>query len=412
MRLGALFVTALATLGILASTAFAAPQPVTGRAIVFDRGFDVVYWDSVNGERKIGRGLEPSLSSDGRYIAYVDRDGPAALCNAIVLHDLRERRDLPLPGINTDDCKNNPRVSRDGRFIVFSGNGTSAGDPTGIYLYDVVNQRRIDLPEPVNSPSTEGWPSLTDDGRLLAFVSGRNNFDRIFLADISAVPSGGAATLLPLPGLPMGPDDSQRAAEISGDGSTIVYGYGFLTAGSVGIYDRTSSSNATPAVLAQSGDTFQPGINSAGNLVVVARTPANSSTSEPHLFDRGSGALTRLSILDSSVSEDELDIADPVTLADTTRPRIKIRCKSRARKPRRIICTVRSSEAATGKLVVRRGKRAVGKGKKLRFKAAGRRRVVIRSRVVLTKRTKLVARAKLKDSAGLGATRKARFRVR
>lgn len=412
MKLAISFVTILAALGALAGTALAAPKSVTGRAMVFDRGFDVVYWDSVNGERVIARGLEPSLSSDGRYIAYLDRDASGAACDPVVLYDVRERRNLPLAGINGSDCIHDPRVSANGRYIVFEGAGTTPGDPSGIYLYDVVNQRRVGLPAPVNSPSTEGSPSLSDDGRLLALVSGRSSFDSVLVADISAVPSGGAATLVPLPGFPIADPSSPREAEISGDGNTIAYAFGPELGRSVGIYDRSTSTISTPASLAQPGDTFQPGLNAAGNLIVVARTPAGANTSQPHLFDRAGGVLSRLRFLDSSVSEDEPDIADPVPLVDTTPPKIKLRCKARARKPRRVTCLVRSSEAVKGTLVVKRGKRAVAKRKQLRFNAAGKRRVAVRTRVALPKGAKLTATAKVKDSVGRRTSRRTRFRVR
>ena len=61
-------VTVLLTLA-LPSAAPAAPKPQTGTAIVFQRGFDIMYWDSFNGLRRVDRGDEPSISSNGRYVA-------------------------------------------------------------------------------------------------------------------------------------------------------------------------------------------------------------------------------------------------------------------------------------------------------------------------------------------------------
>ena len=58
-----------------AASSAAAPKPQIGSAIVFQRGFDIMYWDSFNGLRRVGRGDEPAISSNGRYVTYQRRGG-------------------------------------------------------------------------------------------------------------------------------------------------------------------------------------------------------------------------------------------------------------------------------------------------------------------------------------------------
>ena len=188
------------SLALPAAASAAAPKPLQGSAIVFQRGFDVMYWDSVNGLRRVDRGDEPSISSNGRYVTYQRRGG--AGCGKVIVRDLRTNRELSLPGIETGSCIEDPHLSGDGHYVAFSSDGKAAGDPSAIYLYDTVAKRMLNLPAPVQSGSFEDSPSLSDDGRLMAFVSGRNtlNFDDVFVADLSRLASTGTVSLLPTPG--------------------------------------------------------------------------------------------------------------------------------------------------------------------------------------------------------------------
>jgi Tol biopolymer transport system component len=81
--------------------------------------------------------------------------------------------------VNTGGAESNPAVSPDGRFLVFQ----SYRDFTAIGEQDLYLSERTDhgwgrsrlLPEPLNSPSNDGYPSFSPDGRYFFFASDRPN---------------------------------------------------------------------------------------------------------------------------------------------------------------------------------------------------------------------------------------------
>lgn len=382
-------------------TSAGVPTPVIGRAMVFARGFDVMYWDSVNGLRTVDRGLKPAISSDGRFVAYIGRGGNQ--CTPVQLYDVRARSQVPLPGLNTGDCNNNPSLSGDGRFLAYDSSGTAPGDPSGIFLYNTVNQQRIELPEPIQSGSTEESPTLSDDGTLMTFVSGRSGpaFDDILFADIS---NPAAPVLIPLPGL--NSDESERDAYMSGDGSTIAFVRGPFPGQSVSFYDRASGTTVSPPQLSEAYDTYDPALNRNGSLLAVAQQDVDLGDQAVGLFDPATGTLTKPRVLASDLTDEGPGIADPVELIDDTPPVVKLRCKSP--KDDVIRCNVTLSEPARVKLKAELGT-ATAKGSK-QFAQAGTKEVDLRFRQEVEGRAKIIARAV--DNAGLKGKAKDKVKVR
>jgi Tol biopolymer transport system component len=148
-----------------------------------------------NDERK------PALSQDGRWIAFTTNTADGAGRTDIRLYDRKAARVLTLPKLNSPYTDTEPSLSGDGRFIAFVSDRPRAGTTTAgtrdIYLYDRVDERLLPLPG-LNSPAQEQSPSLTADGRYVAFVSERLNSvgERdIFVYDRRS------GTLLPTPNL-------------------------------------------------------------------------------------------------------------------------------------------------------------------------------------------------------------------
>lgn len=98
------------------------------------------------------------------------------------------------PSINSLGTETNPALSRDGRFLVFQGYRDASG-PGGDDLY--VSERTLSgwstarpLPEPINSPFGDGYPSFSPDGRYFFFASDRHagNGDwSIYYVEVSAL---------------------------------------------------------------------------------------------------------------------------------------------------------------------------------------------------------------------------------
>ncbi|MGE0159505.1 MAG: TolB family protein [Gemmatimonadales bacterium] len=79
--------------------------------------------------------------------------------------------------VNTTGAESSPAVSSDGRFIVFQ----SLRDLDAIGAQDLYVSERLGprwsrprlLPEPINSPANDGYPSFSPDGRYFFFASDR-----------------------------------------------------------------------------------------------------------------------------------------------------------------------------------------------------------------------------------------------
>ena len=111
----------------------------------------------------------------------------------------------------------------------------------------------------VNSDSNEEHPSLSDDGRLLAFATGRygaSHYDDVVVYDLVA------NALVPTPGLST--DGEQGQPFMSGDGSTIVYSTGPDLGRRVAVYDRTAGAMVDLPVLRSGNDVYDPSTNRTG----------------------------------------------------------------------------------------------------------------------------------------------------
>lgn len=373
-RLSALFVL-LVSLLVPAATSAAAPKAQTGSAIVFERGFDVMYWDSFSGLRRLDRGDSPSISSNGRYVAFQQRGG--AGCGKVVVRDLRANAKLSLPGIETGACVTDPQLSGDGHYVTFSSQGMAAGDPSAIYLYDTVAKRMLNLPAPVQSGQFEDSPSLSDDGRLLAFASTRIpvNGNDIYVADLSALESTGTVSLVPTPGLPT--NFEQAHPYMSGNGSMIAFETGRITLleRDVQLYSRTEGRLIDAPALSAGLDTYDPAPTPNGSALLVARQIEDLGDRSIYRYNVGSGSLTRLAAFGSDQTDEHPSIAEPVELFDRTPPTVKLRCKAIG--GARLRCTIRSNERATVRMTLKLGGTTK---KKVQLKPGRNKRVTLRAK--------------------------------
>jgi Tol biopolymer transport system component len=121
--------------------------------------------------------LQPSLSGDGRLIAFVSNRPPApgepGGLSDIYLFDRVERRMRSLPGLNTRFRELDPALSADGKWLAFTSNRSGGQGNLDIYLYDLDSTRLVPLPG-LNGPGLDQTPALSPDGRFLTFVSERS----------------------------------------------------------------------------------------------------------------------------------------------------------------------------------------------------------------------------------------------
>ena len=179
-----------------------------------------------------GININPSLSGDGRRIAFESTEDLAHAGGTD--HFRAIRADLASdPAAFTQFAGTRapaPGISQDGSRIAFASKddplGTNADGNSEIFLYDGATLRQITntTPNDISRRIIDGnfQPSLTDDGRLIAFSSNRNlasqNADgnlEIFIFDTVS----NTFTQLTNTTGPVGASD----AKISGDGTRVAY---------------------------------------------------------------------------------------------------------------------------------------------------------------------------------------------
>ncbi|MBE9179180.1 TolB family protein [Oculatella sp. LEGE 06141] len=109
---------------------------------------------------------QPSLSGDGRFMAYVsNRNGG----RDILLYDLRQQQFIELPRLNRGDAvAESPSISNTARYIVYVASDRARPE---IQLYDRVTGQIQGL-----TVGYRGWvrnPSISPNGRYITFETGQ-----------------------------------------------------------------------------------------------------------------------------------------------------------------------------------------------------------------------------------------------
>ena len=165
-----------------------------GRFVAFERAGVVLLHDRQDGVTTIvGPGSHPAIAENGQVLAFTasgfDRAAEADVNGEksdIYLLNVRNggtarRVSVDLTGLDPSlTASVTPRVSHDGRYVAFASKlqvPGSAGKTTEVFVRDTGRQitRRIG----------QGWePSISGDGRFVAFVGLVNQLPHILLADL------------------------------------------------------------------------------------------------------------------------------------------------------------------------------------------------------------------------------------
>jgi WD40 repeat protein len=133
-----------------------------------------------------------SISANGRYVAYMSAAdnlvrGDTGRATDIFVHDrhlgLTERVSVDSSGVEGKRSSSYPSISADGRFVAFgsSANNLVLGDTNGqkdVFVHD--RQTHVTRRVSVDSFGAQGnngsyYPSISADGRFVAFASSANN---------------------------------------------------------------------------------------------------------------------------------------------------------------------------------------------------------------------------------------------
>jgi len=180
--------------------------------------WDVFVHDTVTGETSRvsvdssgnqgnGDSFSPSISSDGRYVAFHSWAsnlvaGDKNEVNDVFVHDtvtgVTTRVSVNSSGKQGKGSSENPSISSDGRFVAFHSNATNlvAGDTNGAYdvfFHDTVTgvTSRVSVDSSGNQGDDVSYsPSISSDGRYVAFSSEATN-----LVSGEVIPSGSPYTI-------------------------------------------------------------------------------------------------------------------------------------------------------------------------------------------------------------------------
>ena len=170
----------------------------------------------------------PSLSYDGHYVAFQVQIGDFTQLD-VVLGDAFADTIIKTPRLHAFGAADfDPSLSGDGRLIAFA---TTRDGSYDIALYDVAGDSLLPLPG-LNTPAAELAPSISRDGRLIAFESNRaggQGGTDIYVYDRRT------ASLLPLPGA--NTQLSDTLPSISPDGRYVAFQTDATGGGDIRLYD-------------------------------------------------------------------------------------------------------------------------------------------------------------------------------
>ena len=198
-----------------------------------------------DGSPSDGNSYNPSISADGRYVAFESIAGNLAADDTsgvsdIFIHDrvtgITERVSVSTAGSQADNGSFNPSLSADGQYVAFESDASNlvSGDTNGdrdIFVRDrqTGTTERLSVVYDGTQANNDSYdPSLSADGRIVAFMSNATNLvagdtnsdSDIFVHDchtdtterVSIASAGSQA------------DDDSSGLSISGDGECIVFG--------------------------------------------------------------------------------------------------------------------------------------------------------------------------------------------
>lgn len=174
------------------------PADTNGADDIFVRNYDTGTTERVslgaNRQQANGSSDRPSLSGDGRYVAFTssatnlvagDTNGVADVFVRDRQTDQTERIGVSADGSQANGGSGESSISRDGRYVAFKSSATNLvpEDTNGVadvFVYDRQDhtiQRGSQTPEHGNADGASTAPAISGNGRFVVFVSAASNLE-------------------------------------------------------------------------------------------------------------------------------------------------------------------------------------------------------------------------------------------
>nr|WP_017200485.1 S-layer homology domain-containing protein [Arthrobacter sp. M2012083] len=235
-----------------------------------------------SGNRGNGGSLAASVSSDGRFVAFFstasdlvagDSNGVADVFVRDVKSGTTRLISASASGGHANGSSDYPSISADGRFIAFSSSASNlvAGDTNGVvdvFVHDTTlgSTRLVSTPLNGQPGKGSGGPSISADGRYVAYHSfSTSSTPNVFLRDMET----GQARLVSEKPVGSSVDGFSVSPSVSGDGRYVA----FITA------ELDMLSGAT-----KQGEDIYVRDMQTGAMQLVSRTPSGLPSDDSHLM--------------------------------------------------------------------------------------------------------------------------------
>jgi Tol biopolymer transport system component len=198
-------------------------------------------WEPHHKQYLINNSYNPCISADGRYVAYESEaylitQSDTNMFSDIFAYDIQKKANMrvsnPNTAGNTDANSHSPSISNDGRYIAFWTYATNiasndTNNSTDAIVYDIIGNKTtlVSIGTDGKQLRSAGRPSISSDGRYIAFegeqtyimqpqqiyiYDRQNNVTRKITANLSRMVRGTT-------------DFDCLRPDISGDGRYVVY---------------------------------------------------------------------------------------------------------------------------------------------------------------------------------------------
>lgn len=289
---------------------------------------------STSGVEANGDSFAPALSADGRYVAFASAasnlvDGDTNNVNDIFVRDrvagTTTRVSVGLNGANANGGSDSPSISGDGRYVAFTSAASNlvpndVNNQRDVFVYDRQTGTTVDasLDSTGHQANLDSFtPVLNGDGRYVAFTTfaalipdDQNESSDVYVRDLQA---GTVSRVSEYTGHYEAEGDSLRPS-ISWDGRFVAFdsdAWNLVWGDSndavdVFVNDRVTSETTRVSVddsgNQANGASFRPSISADGRYVAFYSDASNlvpgdqNGATDVFVYDRRSGAIRRVSV--------------------------------------------------------------------------------------------------------------------